>query len=118
MPADWSITFDATTPVELVHDVHTELLDLYLEDLNSDQHRLFQDETASPEAYMPLLTRGWSHDASGAGVPNLRDPPPLLRQPWQPHPDAVLASVTARAWSTEVSARAQQALTPQQVPLD
>ncbi|SFY48689.1 DUF317 domain-containing protein [Streptomyces sp. F-1] len=60
-PPAWRITFDATTPAEMLHDVHSELLDLYLDDRYSDQDRLFQDETAPYEAYAPLLTRGWSH---------------------------------------------------------
>ncbi|MEU2779423.1 hypothetical protein ABZ646_42940 [Streptomyces sp. NPDC007162] len=55
-------------PVELVHDVHTELLDLYLEDLHSDQDRLFQDETTAQEAYEPLLTRGWTADLGGSDL--------------------------------------------------
>lgn len=54
-PPAWRITFDATTPVELLHDVHTELLDLYLEDRDSDQDRLFQDEAAPHEEYAALL---------------------------------------------------------------
>ncbi|GGU55486.1 hypothetical protein GCM10010211_20280 [Streptomyces albospinus] len=66
-PAAWQISFDVTTPVELLHDVHTELLDLYLEDRHSDQDRLFEDDTSSQEAYMPLLTRGWSHQVKTDG---------------------------------------------------
>lgn len=67
-PPVWWITFDATTPVELLHDVHTELLDLYLEDRHSDQDRLFQDEVAPHEAYAPLLACGWSHDVKTDGT--------------------------------------------------
>ncbi|MFD3580917.1 DUF317 domain-containing protein [Streptomyces sp. NPDC058683] len=70
----WRITFDATTPVELLHDVHTELLDLYLEDRHSDQDRLFQDETAPHEAYAPLLTRGWSHAVKTDGTQTFLTP--------------------------------------------
>ncbi|MFE7234817.1 DUF317 domain-containing protein [Streptomyces sp. NPDC057596] len=57
----WQITFDATTPAELLHDVHTELLDRHLEDRYSDQGHLFEEATASPEARTPLLARSWSH---------------------------------------------------------
>ncbi|WP_217572254.1 DUF317 domain-containing protein [Streptomyces sp. GbtcB7] len=73
-PPAWRITFDATTPVELLHDVHTELLDLYLEDRHSDQDRLFQDETAPHEAYAPLLTLGWSHDVKTDGTQTFLTP--------------------------------------------
>ncbi|MGW3937435.1 DUF317 domain-containing protein [Streptomyces sp. NBC_00024] len=73
-PPAWRITFDATTPVELLHDVHTALLDLYLEDRHSDQDRLFQDETAPHEAYAPLLTRGWSHDVKTDGTQTFLTP--------------------------------------------
>ncbi|MEV7394482.1 DUF317 domain-containing protein [Streptomyces sp. NPDC091215] len=70
----WRIAFDAATPVELVHDVHTEMLDLYLEDRHSDQDRLFQDATAPHEAYVPLLTRGWSHDVKTDGTQTFLTP--------------------------------------------
>ncbi|WP_026178834.1 DUF317 domain-containing protein [Streptomyces hokutonensis] len=70
----WRITFDATTPVELLHDVHAELLDLYLEDRHSDQDRLLQDETAPHEAYAPLLTRGWSHEVKTDGTQTFLTP--------------------------------------------
>ena len=73
-PPAWRITFDATTPVELLHDVHIELLDLYLEDRHSDHDRLFQDETAPHEAYVPLLTRGWSHDVKTDGTQTFLTP--------------------------------------------
>ncbi|MFE6548258.1 DUF317 domain-containing protein [Streptomyces sp. NPDC057746] len=61
-------------PVELLHDVHTELLDLYLEDRHSDQDRLFQDETAPHEAYTLLLTRGWSHSVKTDGTQTFLTP--------------------------------------------
>lgn len=64
----WHITFDATTPGELLHDVHAELLDLHREDRNSDQDRLFEDATPPYEAYAPLLARGWSHDVKTEGT--------------------------------------------------
>ncbi len=68
-PTTWQITFDATTPVELLHDVHTELLDLYLEDRYSNHDRLFEDDEMAPyEAYAPLLARGWSHDVKTDGT--------------------------------------------------
>ncbi|MGQ4376514.1 DUF317 domain-containing protein [Streptomyces sp. SAS_267] len=76
-PPTWRITLYATTPVELVHDVHTELLDLYLEDQHSDQDRLFHDETAPHEAYAPLLTRGWSHDVQTDGTQTFLTPEKL-----------------------------------------
>ncbi|MGN9819702.1 DUF317 domain-containing protein [Streptomyces sp. SD11] len=67
-PPTWAVTFDATTPVEILRDVHTELLDLYLEDRPGDRDRLFEDETAAYEAYVPLLARGWSHDPKTDGT--------------------------------------------------
>ncbi|MGW7724999.1 DUF317 domain-containing protein [Streptomyces canus] len=73
-PPAWRITFDAATPVELLHDVHTELLDLYLEDRHSDHDRLLKDETAPHEAYVPLLTRGWSHDVKTDGTQTFLTP--------------------------------------------
>ncbi|MFI1111965.1 DUF317 domain-containing protein [Streptomyces physcomitrii] len=64
----WEIVFDATTPAELLHDVHTELLDLYLQDRSSDHNPLFEDSTAAHEVYTPLLTRGWSHHIKTNGI--------------------------------------------------
>ncbi|MHB6911362.1 SPDY domain-containing protein [Streptomyces sp. DB-54] len=63
-PQAWRITADASTPAELLHDLHTELLDLYSEDHNSDRDRLFapdQDDTTPQEVYTPLLVKGWGH---------------------------------------------------------
>jgi hypothetical protein len=68
----WQITFDATTPIELLHDVHTELLDLYLEDRYSDRDWLFEDDTAPQEAYTPLLAWGWSHQVKIDGTQPVR----------------------------------------------
>lgn len=67
-PAAWQITFDATTPVELLHDVHTELFDLYLEDLHSDQDHLYGDTTPTYEAYAPLFAQGWGHSVTTDGT--------------------------------------------------
>ncbi|MFD7320626.1 DUF317 domain-containing protein [Streptomyces sp. NPDC059875] len=67
-PAAWQITLDASTPVELLHDLHTELLDLYLEDRHSDRDRLYEDATAPYEAYAPLFARGWSHQVMTGGT--------------------------------------------------
>ncbi|WAX77034.1 DUF317 domain-containing protein [Streptomyces sp. KMM 9044] len=50
-PRAWEITFAATTPAELLRDVHAELLDLYLEDRHGDQNHLFEDATAPHEVY-------------------------------------------------------------------
>ncbi|MFJ6709113.1 MULTISPECIES: DUF317 domain-containing protein [unclassified Streptomyces] len=71
---EWRIAFDVTTPVELIHDVHSELLDLYLEDRHSDKDWLFHAETAPQEAYTPLLTRGWSHDVRTDGTQTFLSP--------------------------------------------
>ncbi|MFJ1652651.1 DUF317 domain-containing protein [Streptomyces sp. NPDC088337] len=73
-PPAWRVTFDATTPVELLHDVHSELLDLYIEDRYSDQERLFQDVTPPYEVYAPLLTRGWSHAVKTDGTQTFLTP--------------------------------------------
>ncbi|MGW4160401.1 DUF317 domain-containing protein [Streptomyces sp. SS162] len=67
-PAAWQITLDASTPVELLHDLHTELLDLYLEDRHSDRDWLYEDATAPYEAYAPLFARGWSHQVKTGGT--------------------------------------------------
>ncbi|MFC9431588.1 DUF317 domain-containing protein [Streptomyces sp. NPDC056987] len=64
----WQMRFDATTPVELLQSLHTELFDLYLEDRHSDRDWLFEDETPAQEAYVPLLARGWSHDVKTDGT--------------------------------------------------
>ncbi|WP_435598645.1 DUF317 domain-containing protein [Streptomyces anulatus] len=69
-PKAWVMTFDVTTPVELVRDVHTELLDVYLE----DRDRLFDDDTAPHTAYAPLFARGWSHELQTAGTQTFRSP--------------------------------------------
>ncbi|MYT96579.1 MULTISPECIES: DUF317 domain-containing protein [unclassified Streptomyces] len=76
-PAAWQVSFDVTTPVELLHDFHTELLDLYLEDRHSDQERLFEDDTPPQEAYTLLLARGWSHQVKTDGTQFFRDPESL-----------------------------------------
>ncbi|WP_245766830.1 hypothetical protein [Streptomyces colonosanans] len=68
------MTLDATTPAELLHDVHAELLDLYLEDRHSDQDRLFEDATAPHEVYTPLLARGWSHSIKTDGTQTFHAP--------------------------------------------
>ncbi|WP_328919825.1 DUF317 domain-containing protein [Streptomyces sp. NBC_01550] len=69
----WHITFDAT-PAELLHDVHAELLDLYLEDRYSDQDHLLEDATAPHEVYTPLLARGWSHSIKTDGTQTFLTP--------------------------------------------
>ncbi|MFD3910029.1 DUF317 domain-containing protein [Streptomyces sp. NPDC058603] len=93
----WQITFDATTPVELLHDIHADLLDLYLEDRHSDQDRLYGDETAPYEAYAPLLTRGWSHDVKTDGTQTFLAPEGLggVRHRYAP---GFLHGLAWRAW--------------------
>lgn len=103
----WRITFDATTPAELLRDVHAELLDLYLEDRYSDQDRLFEDATVPHEVYTPLLARGWSHSIKTDGTQTFLAPEGLgsLRHryatthsdgpTWRPGPDT-RASRTGR----------------------
>ncbi|MFD8351547.1 DUF317 domain-containing protein [Streptomyces coelicoflavus] len=73
-PPAWRITFDATTPAEILHDVHNELLDLYLEDTSGDQEKLFQDATPPHEVYTPLLTHGWSHQIRTDGIQTFLSP--------------------------------------------
>ncbi|MFF2567320.1 DUF317 domain-containing protein [Streptomyces sp. NPDC058084] len=67
-PVAWRITLDASTPVELLHDLHAELLDLYREDQSSDLDWLHKDEIAPHEAYAPLFVRGWSHQVKTDGT--------------------------------------------------
>ncbi|MFF9095156.1 DUF317 domain-containing protein [Streptomyces sp. NPDC014802] len=81
-PATWQITSDVTTPVELLGDVHIELLDLYLEDRHSDKDHLFQSQTSAQEAYVPLLTHGWrphDQDRRHPDLPRPRRTEPLER---------------------------------------
>ena len=74
-PRAWGITFDATTPAELLQDVHAELLDLYLESRHSDKDYLFGDDVMAPhEVYTPLLARGWSHSVKTDGTQTFRSP--------------------------------------------
>lgn len=49
-PPAWRITFDATTPAEILHDVHSELLDLYLQDGDSAQHRASRPTAPRPSS--------------------------------------------------------------------
>lgn len=67
-PAAWQISFDTTTPVELLHDVHAELLDRYLEDRHRYPTYLFRGQTPPAQAYVPLLARGWSHTVKTDGT--------------------------------------------------
>ncbi|MEV4449494.1 DUF317 domain-containing protein [Streptomyces mirabilis] len=73
----WQITFDATTPAELLHDVHAVLLDLYLEDRYSGQDHLFEDVIAPHEVCTPLLARGWSHIIKTDGTQTFLEPQSL-----------------------------------------
>lgn len=73
-PTVWRITFDDTIPVELLDDVHTELLDLYLEEQDSHRGVLFEDETPPYEAYTPLLAHGWNHEVKTNGTQTFRSP--------------------------------------------
>ncbi|MER8219052.1 DUF317 domain-containing protein [Streptomyces sp. NPDC094143] len=76
-PATWQITSDATTPVELLGDVHSELLDLYLEGRHSDKDHLFQSQTSAQEAYVPLLAHGWRHTIKTDGTQTFLAPDAL-----------------------------------------
>ncbi|MGW4345288.1 DUF317 domain-containing protein [Streptomyces sp. NPDC004690] len=71
---DWQVTFDATTPAELLHDVHCELGNLYLEDRHSSRDWLFEDLSPSYEAYAPLLACGWSHYVKTDGTQDFVSP--------------------------------------------
>ncbi|MEU5083766.1 MULTISPECIES: DUF317 domain-containing protein [Streptomyces] len=67
-PATWQITFDSSTPVELVHDAHAALLDLYREGRDSFSNALFRYSLTQYGAYAPLLARGWSHVVDTGGT--------------------------------------------------
>lgn len=73
-PGAWEITFDVTTPAELLHDVHAKLLDVYLEDRYSNRDRLFEDPKTTHEVYTPLLAHGWSHEVQVLGATTFRSP--------------------------------------------
>ncbi|MFJ6783626.1 DUF317 domain-containing protein [Streptomyces yangpuensis] len=72
--AAWNARFDASTPVEMIWDFHTELLHFYLDDTYSDSELLFHDDTAPVAAYLPLLNAGWTHTASNWGSQHFRSP--------------------------------------------
>ncbi|MEW2620914.1 DUF317 domain-containing protein [Streptomyces sp. NPDC048106] len=93
----WRITFDATTPVELLHDVHTELLDLYLEDRHSDRDWLFKEPMAEHPAYAPLLARGWRHEVKTDGTQSFFTPEGLGGVRHQ-YATAAPKGVVWRAW--------------------
>lgn len=67
-PATWHITFDVTTPVELLRNVRTELLGLYLEDRHSDREHLFEDQ-ASPSVWPSLNQRHHARVNAGLAWP-------------------------------------------------
>ncbi|MFC8708905.1 MULTISPECIES: DUF317 domain-containing protein [unclassified Streptomyces] len=94
---DWRITFHATTPAEVVHDVHRDLLDLYFEDLHSDRDRLFENGMAEHQVYAPLLARGWRHDVKTDGSQSFLTPEGLggLRHQYA---NSARTGVTWRAW--------------------
>ncbi|MFG2232307.1 DUF317 domain-containing protein [Streptomyces sp. NPDC048723] len=73
-PAAWTAKFDASTPVEMISDFHTELLHFYLEDAYSDSDMLFHDDTAPVAAYLPLLNAGWTHAIGNSGSQYFRSP--------------------------------------------
>ncbi|MFF9785098.1 DUF317 domain-containing protein [Streptomyces nigrescens] len=74
-PATWQITFSPNTPLEFLHDVHTELLDVYLEDPHIGRKWLFEEDSTAPhEAYAPLLGRGWSHSVKTNGTQFFESP--------------------------------------------
>ncbi|MEV5331273.1 DUF317 domain-containing protein [Streptomyces werraensis] len=95
-PATWQITSDATTPVELLGDVHSELLDLYLEDRHSDKDHLFQFQTSAQEAYVPLLAHGWRHTIKTDGTQTFLAPDALSGM--QHQYDRTLSSDLAPSW--------------------
>ncbi|MCX5303127.1 DUF317 domain-containing protein [Streptomyces sp. NBC_00160] len=72
--AAWNARFDASTPVEMIWDFHTELLHFYLDDAYSDSDMLFHDDTAPAAAYLPLLNAGWTHTASHWGSQHFHSP--------------------------------------------
>ncbi|MER7986512.1 DUF317 domain-containing protein [Streptomyces noursei] len=77
-PQAWRITADASTPAELLQDLHTELLDLYREDHHRDRlFELYQDDTAPQEVYTPLLVKGWGHTVKTDGTQIFRSPDAL-----------------------------------------
>ncbi|MEU5162334.1 DUF317 domain-containing protein [Streptomyces sp. NPDC020875] len=60
-PAHWKATFTGAVPLELLHDVHTELLTLYRADQGRVEDYLPYEDVPAVEGYLPLLTHGWSH---------------------------------------------------------
>ncbi|GAA4782162.1 hypothetical protein GCM10023220_00860 [Streptomyces ziwulingensis] len=48
--------------------------DVYLEDLHNEADTLFQDKATAQEAYLPLLTHGWSHTVSTKGTQSFLAP--------------------------------------------
>ncbi|MFJ9979299.1 DUF317 domain-containing protein [Streptomyces cyaneofuscatus] len=72
-PGAWRISF-GNAPVELLKDVHAELLDLYLENQDSDRALLFEDPTPAYDAYSLLLANNWSHSVDTNGTQTFRSP--------------------------------------------
>lgn len=60
-PARWRATFTGAVPLELLRDVHTALLTLYLADQDNVEDYLLDEDVPAVEGYLPLLTEGWSH---------------------------------------------------------
>ncbi|KOT79138.1 hypothetical protein ADK70_31980 [Streptomyces rimosus subsp. pseudoverticillatus] len=73
-PAAWQVAFEATTPIELLHDVHVSMFDLYREDRRSNQDRLFGDAAEPHEGYGPVFAHGWNHVARPEGIQDFRSP--------------------------------------------
>ncbi|MFF4285669.1 DUF317 domain-containing protein [Streptomyces sp. NPDC001633] len=113
-PPTWEITFSPNTPLEFLRDVHTELLDLYLEDPRIGRKWLLgEDCTAPHEVYAPLLVRGWSHRVKTDGTQLFRSPNALATVKHQyATTDTQAPAWTARGgpshtptWSAEFSHR-------------
>jgi hypothetical protein len=73
-PVEWSATFSADTPGEVVADFHRELLSAYLDDAFTDGPVLQPDLTDPSRAYLPLLNAGWTHMVSNLGTQRFSSP--------------------------------------------
>jgi hypothetical protein len=73
-PARWKAVFYASTPAEVLHDFHAEVLSEYLDGADTCRQNLNSDGTELHEAYLPLLNAGWRQKINRNGRQAIRSP--------------------------------------------
>ncbi|MEU6148026.1 DUF317 domain-containing protein [Streptomyces sp. NPDC047081] len=71
-PATWTATLDASTPVELVGDLYSEVLRLCEADARGEGDLMRSDDVLPQDVYLPLLTAGWRHMIKTDGTQHFR----------------------------------------------